>query len=79
MFNISPIHNKALLNLIENLLPELSDTAPPNLKKLLELYNELLTLGGDGETMKDFIRPKLELWGKTKSLESITKKLLKFN
>jgi Family of unknown function (DUF6493) len=77
MFNISSTHNKALLTLIENLLPELPDTPPSNLKKLLELYNEVISLGGKKGAMPHAILQKLEIWQKTKSLEGIVKAVSK--
>jgi hypothetical protein len=78
MFNISPIHNKDLLTLIENLLPELPDSPIANLKKLLELYNEVINLQGVNVGIQDSILQKVEGWSKTKTLEPISKTLLKF-
>ena len=78
MFNLSPLHNKALLSLIENMLPEFPDTPPANLKRLLLLYNELLHITHVNRII-DSIHSRLANWIKTKSLEPIIKTLLRLN
>jgi len=43
MFKVSELHNKKLQQLIESILVELPDTPIKNLKKLLEIYAEILS------------------------------------
>ncbi|WP_416439529.1 DUF6493 family protein [Phnomibacter sp. MR] len=76
MFKISAKHNQALLELIEPLLQSLPDEPQTNLKKLLELYREILCLCGSSKTSDGIIIEKLKLWSVSASVAPIAAKLL---
>lgn len=76
MFKISTRHNQALLELIEPLLRSLPDEPLTNLKKLLELYREILGLCGSTKTSDTIIAEKLKLWSVSASVAPIAAKLM---
>jgi hypothetical protein len=76
MFKISARHNQALLELMVSLLQSLPDEPLTNLKKLLELYREILGLCGNTKTSNGVIIEKLKLWSVSASVATIAAKLL---
>ena len=71
MFQISPYHDQQLQLLIENVLLQLSDTPIKNLRKLLEIYLEvLLKNNSKAETA---LHAKFERWRSSASLKKILK------
>ena len=75
LFRISSNHNKNLLILIEGILPQLPDTPITNLKKLLELYLELIALNNN-KPINEKLQEKLEKWSTNSSLQKIIKTIL---
>lgn len=75
LFRISPAHNKALLLMIENIVQRLPDEPVNNLKKLLEIYAELL-VQTDSKLTADAIIRKLELWKRSPSVTKVIEKIL---
>ena len=61
MMNVSPIHNKELMRLIEHLIPELDEVPIKNLRKLLEIYSELMAVTGDQPSSAAF-QARLSAW-----------------
>ncbi|GEJ45622.1 DUF6493 family protein [Chryseobacterium sp. ON_d1] len=74
MLNISKNHNIALEELIENILFQM-ETPVTNLKKILEIYHEVLALN-HSEAHKEIIS-KLNSWKENSSLKKICNLLLK--
>lgn len=74
MLNVSKNHNVALEELISSILLQMENPVT-NLKKLLEVYHEVLALN-QSEANKDVIR-KLNDWKENSSLKKICNLLLK--
>lgn len=74
MFRVSKTHDYHLLILIENILVELPDTPIKNLKKLLELLVELVSLNGS-KISNPIILDKFNTWNSNNSLSTVIKKL----
>ncbi|NDV66124.1 DUF6493 family protein [Bacteroides sp. 224] len=75
MLRVSDKHNKALFSMIESLLAELKPQPIKNLKKLLEIYKELLALTKEkpgAETIK-----QLNIWTFESNLKKVIKQILK--
>jgi hypothetical protein len=70
LFRVSDQHNQQLLVLIENILPFLPDTPIKNLKKLLEVYRELLALCS-GAVALPGVESKLKIWGEHPGLQKL--------
>lgn len=69
MIGISTRHNKAALEVVEGILSELNPEPIKNLKKLLEIYKELLALNS---TKADFEKIlQLSMWENEKSLKKL--------
>ena len=68
LFRVSDLHNRQLQVLIENILPLLPDAPVKNLKKLLEIYRELLVVNqsGVGSTA---VEARLKVWQGTTVLK----------
>lgn len=71
----SPQHNRALESLLAALLKGLPATPIKNLKKLLELYFELLSLNGRPLDDEDLER-QLQLWKENSGLSKLLKPVL---
>jgi len=74
MLNISPLHNQALHTLLSSMIAHMSDEPIKGVKKLLEIYLEVLSLTNLEIPQKT--RTKLDVWGEVKSLRSVVKKVL---
>lgn len=70
MMNVSPVHNSQLMQLIEHLVPELSDEPVKNLRKLLEIYSELMAVTGNKPSSPAFLK-KLSGWQGSGSLAKL--------
>lgn len=68
LFRVSPLHNKSLLILIEQLLVTLPDTPIKNLKKLLEIYAELKAVNKSALSNK-ILDDKLNVWKQNAGLQ----------
>jgi hypothetical protein len=77
MYNIYPQTDKALLVMIEAMMTALPDEPPKNLKKLLELYRELLAKFPGSGSDKKAIVSKLEAWKSSSSVKPLAEALLK--
>lgn len=75
MFRISAMHNKNLLSLIETILTHLADAPINNLKKLLELYLELLALN-NVTVNNQAVKNKLNSWVAVSGLQKIAKSII---
>jgi hypothetical protein len=76
LFRVSDQHNRHLQTLISHILAELPEEPIRNLKKLLELYAELVSLN-DMPISDRHIVDKLQLWQKSSSLQKPVEMLLK--
>ncbi|MES2777617.1 MAG: DUF6493 family protein [Bacteroidota bacterium] len=74
LFRNSPLHNKELQILVENVLPELPDEPIKNLKKLLELYRELLIIN-EASLASLEIQNRLKAWEKNAGLRNLVGQL----
>lgn len=74
MLNVSKNHNIALEELISNILLQM-DTPVTNLKKILEIYHEVLALN-QSEAHRE-VKEKLNNWKENSSLKKICNLLLK--
>jgi hypothetical protein len=75
LIRISDKHNRELQIVIEQLLKQLPDQPITNLKKLLEIYIELLALNNVAVTDR-LILDKLSSWKETKAFQKIAGTLL---
>lgn len=75
MLGISDKHHKALLRQTEALLAELKAEPIKNLKKLLEIYNELLALTHEQPSIATV--SKLNTWESEANLKKVIKQILK--
>lgn len=73
MLGVSPIHNKGLEKILARCLSQLPETAPAGVKKLLELYKEVLALNNSYITPDVF--PHLKAWQEEPSLKKVMKQL----
>lgn len=76
MLNISKLHNRQLLILIDNMISKMNTSPIKGTKKLLELFYELRTLSTDYKIL-DETKAILEQWKETKSLKTIINKIEK--
>jgi hypothetical protein len=74
MLNISPLHNQGLHTLLSAMIAHMSDEPIKGVKKLLEIYLEVLSLTNLEIPQKT--RTKLDVLGEVKSLRSVVKKVL---
>lgn len=72
MFKISPLHNQSAQIILENILAELPEEPVKNLKKLLEVYSELLNLNA-AKLTDSRVQKKLECWQKNTGLSKLAK------
>jgi hypothetical protein len=70
LFRVSDKHNLALLLVVENILKRLSEKPITNLKKLLEIYGELL-ISTNSTISDEKIINKIEKWRETEGLKKI--------
>lgn len=70
MFRVSAAHNRQLQIMIEHILPELPDEPIRHLKKLLEIYNEVLAANGN-VSLPGAVITQLQKWKETQSLKKI--------
>lgn len=76
MYQISPEHNRQLEIMISACLKELSMIPIKNLKKLIELYNELVSLN-KSKVDSDLIANQFKEWGKSDTLKKTIDNLIK--
>ncbi len=74
LMNVSTQHNQALITVITAMITAMHDTPIKGVKKLLELYLELLTVSK--MPLPSVVETKLTTWAEVKSLKSIVRKLL---
>lgn len=74
MFRVSPIHDQQLRILIGHILLELPDKPIKNLKKLLEIYAEVLAINQSRETDEKLI-DRFVKWNSSASLKKIIDRL----
>ncbi len=70
LLKISPLHDRQLLTLIEHILPQLPDEPIKNLKKLLEIYIELLAMNKGAGKPAD-VSAKFKTWERNAGLKKI--------
>jgi hypothetical protein len=70
LFRVSPVHNVQLQLLVEHLLTGLPDKPVKLLKKLLELYTELLNVN-QAKPAGTALQSKLATWCGTAALKKI--------
>ena len=75
MLSISTLHNKALFSLLNAMLPQMNDEPIKGMKKLLEIYYEVLSITNEKAPLE--VLEKLKTWTKVKSLSVIVKKIEK--
>ncbi len=73
LFRVSAQHNQQLQLLVESLLAELPGTPIKNLKKLLEIYLELLSLNQSSAGVT--ILPRLAAWKQTAGLQKVLERI----
>jgi len=73
MLNLSSLHNQVLHTLLSAMIAHMSDEPIKGVKKLLEIYLEVLSL--TNLEIPQETRTKLDVWGEVKSLRSIVKKI----
>ena len=74
LFRVSPLHNRELEILIEYILIQLPDQPIKNLKKLLEIYHELLAINQSAIKSLQVIG-RLKVWEGNKGLQKVSVKL----
>ncbi len=75
LFRISSLHNQKLQELVEHILTELPVTPVKGLRKLLELYAELLSINNTCSTQHAVLK-NLQAWNSTIALQKITGTIL---
>ena len=75
LFDLSPRHNRGLVDLLEAMLPGLPQAPIRNTKKLLEIYHELLARTGQKLSNAE-VKTKLTDWQSVKSLKKALQQLL---
>jgi len=73
MLNISPLHNQGLHTLLSAMIAHMSDEPIKGVKKLLEIYLEVLSL--TNLEIPQETCTKLDVWSEVKSLRSVVKKI----
>ncbi len=68
MINVSPLHNRELELLLTSLIAELPEQPVKELKKLLEIYSELLSVNNSRVTDERILQ-LLEIWKNTANLK----------
>jgi hypothetical protein len=74
MFRLSAAHNRALQIMLENIFVQLPPQPIKNLKKLLEIYGELLALNSSPPPAR--VLQRLEDWKSTNSLKKLVEGML---
>lgn len=74
IFNISNVHNIALLELLNSMVKEMHDTPIRNCRKLLEIFTELKLKNPEHQLHPSTVS-KLDIWMKNKSLKPVIVKL----
>ena len=74
MLNLSSLHNQGLHTLLSAMIAHMNDEPIKGVKKLLEIYLEVLSLTNLEIPQKT--RTKLDVWGEVKSLKGVVKKVL---
>jgi hypothetical protein len=74
MFRLSTAHNRALQIMLENIFIQLPPQPIKNLKKLLEIYGELLAL--NSSTPPAGVLQRLEDWKSTNALKKLVEGML---
>ncbi len=75
LFRVSRLHNTELQILIENILIQLPNEPIKNLKKLLEIYNELLSINKSSIQLQE-VTSRLKIWESNAGLQKLTSKLI---
>jgi len=75
MFNVSNTHNRALLQLLQEIIIQLPAKPIRNTKGLLEIYQELLAVVA-AETPRIDLSHKLEGWKTVSSLKKVVRQLM---
>ncbi|MCW3466752.1 DUF6493 family protein [Chitinophaga nivalis] len=75
MIKISALHNRELEILLTTCLEQLPDKPIKDLKKLLELYHEVLSVNGQ-PVSSNIVQEKLQQWQQTAGLKKTIKDLL---
>lgn len=70
MINVSPLHNRELETLLTSLLAQLPEKPVKELKKLLEIYAELLSINGS-KVDDEHVLELLDTWKQTTSLKKV--------
>ena len=70
MMNVSPLHNQALELLLTSLIAELPEKPIKELKKLLEIYTELLSINNNRVTDERVLQ-LLKIWKETTNLKKV--------
>lgn len=70
MMNVSPLHNRELEVLLTSLIAELPEKPIKELKKLLEIYTELLSVNNSRVTNERILQ-LLETWKETANLKKV--------
>jgi hypothetical protein len=75
MMRVSSLHNQALQVLLEHVVVELPATPIKNLKKVLEIYFEVMDVNKD-MLNNVIIKSKLQDWKKTAALQKVAGQLI---
>jgi len=75
MLNLSSLHNQGLHTLLSAMIAHMSDEPIKGVKKLLEIYLEVLSL--TNLEIPQETCTKLDVWGEVKSLKNLVKKYYK--
>lgn len=70
MMNVSPLHNQALELLLTSLIAELPEKPIKELKKLLEIYTELLSINNN-RVIDERVLQLLKIWKETTNLKKV--------
>lgn len=76
LFRISALHNHEMQTLIEHTLPQLPEAPIKNLKKLLEIYAELIAMN-NSESHPSEVMARLKIWEETPGLKKTIGKITK--
>lgn len=71
LFRVSPVHDRLLQTMAENILQQLPDEPIKNLKKLLEILYELAA-ANNHPVSGDAILQRLQRWNETEGLKRVT-------
>ncbi|MEL6804443.1 MAG: DUF6493 family protein, partial [Bacteroidota bacterium] len=75
MLRVTATHNQALIKMLEAFFAELSITKLRNLKRLLEIYHELLVQAGRSPQEPNAIA-QIHIWAEQSATKAIAKKIL---